>query len=1032
MTEIPLARVREVFEGALDLPEAERRAYLARECGSDTELRDRVDALLAAAERDDAFLSEPTAAHTGSRWFIDTAPGAITESAGSWIGPYKLLEQVGEGGFGTVFMAEQEQPVRRRVALKIIKAGMDTRQVIARFEAERQALAMMDHPGIARVLDAGATGSGRPYFVMELVRGDPITVYCDRNALTTAERLRLFTQVCHAVQHAHQKGVIHRDLKPANVLVTVADGKPVPKVIDFGIAKAIETRLTEKTLFTELRALLGTPAYMSPEQAQVSGVDIDTRSDVYSLGVLLYELLTGTTPFDTKSLMAAGLAEIQRIIREVEPEKPSTRISTSRANQSELAAQRQTDPGRLSALIRGDLDWIVMKALEKDRTRRYQTATDFAADVERHLAGEAVLAAPPSRAYRVRKFVRRHRVGATASAFVVLSLAGGVVGTTLGLVRAERRRVEAEKAREQTQQVSEFHASMLRGIDILGMGQGIKDRVREQVQEGLARQYVGDAAERRKRTPEEIEAALAVFDEVVGAAKLGDVARGVVAEFVLARAAEALEEQFADQPLVRAQVHSAIGTTYGKLALHSAGEAHLKEALAIRERELGEVHELVAYSLQDLGELHHGEGNYGAAEPLFRRAIDIYPRVHGEKCEHLATALAYLARVTPDPAEAEQLNRRALAIRRELLGDRDPYTAESMADLAATLASRGDITAAEALYTEALAILHEVYGEKNPLEPRIRNDMALMLWESDPESSERLLREVIEMRRARWSGDPELSLTLNDLGMLLQERGGCAEAEELFLEALEMQRKLLGDENRHVAHTLNNLSRLYLQTGNAIAAEARLKELLAICHKVFGADHQYTVSTGSSLGELLCLKGDYDAAEAVYRGAVDSTRRSLGERQPPTDEAPLARALMNLGRFLITQGKHTEAEPVLQECLAIRERALPPDSPDYWLVANTRSMLGGAIAGQSTALLASDASAPIAKLAEAEPLLLGSGRWLIENAERIPEHVRADRLREAMERIVETYETWDSIAPGSGKAEQAAAWRAELERKAGP
>ena len=333
----------------------------------------------------------------------------MTEVPGTVIGPYKLLEQIGEGGFGVVFMAEQQRPVRRRVALKVIKPGMDTRQVIARFEAERQALALMDHPNIARVLDAGATESGRPYFVMELVRGIPLSEFCDQNRLTVGERLELFITVCHAVQHAHQKGIIHRDIKPNNVLVTLHDGTPVAKVIDFGVAKATGQQLTEKTLFTSFAQMIGTPLYMSPEQAEMSGLDVDTRSDIYSLGVMLYELLTGTTPFDQERMRTAGYDEVRRIIREEEPAKPSARISTLNRAATTVSANRKSDPSRLSQLFRGELDWIVMKALEKDRNRRYETAAAFAADVQRYLDDEAVEACPPSARYRFRKFARRNK-----------------------------------------------------------------------------------------------------------------------------------------------------------------------------------------------------------------------------------------------------------------------------------------------------------------------------------------------------------------------------------------------------------------------------------------------------------------------------------------------------------------------------------------------------------------------------------------------------------------------------------------------
>ncbi len=418
-------KAKVIFLDAIEKYAPEQWAcYLDEACAGDGPLRARVDRLLRARAQLGSFHEAPKPS------LVATTDEPLTERPGTLIGPYKLMEQIGEGGMGLVFVAEQQQPVRRKVALKVIKPGMDTREVIARFEAERQALALMEHPHIARVLDAGATASGRPYFVMELVKGVPITQFCDDNRLTPRQRLELFLSVCQAVQHAHQKGIIHRHVKPSNVLVTSHDGTPVVKVIDFGVAKAVGQQLTEKTLYTGFAQMIGTPLYMSPEQAGMSGLDVDTRTDLYALGVLLYELLTGTTPFEGARLRQAGYDEIRRIIREEEPVKPSTRISTLGQAATTVSGNRQSDPKKLGQLMRGELDWIVMKALEKDRNRRYETASAFAADVQRYLHDEPVQACPPSARYRLRKFVRKHKTWlATAAAFAALLLLGVAAST---------------------------------------------------------------------------------------------------------------------------------------------------------------------------------------------------------------------------------------------------------------------------------------------------------------------------------------------------------------------------------------------------------------------------------------------------------------------------------------------------------------------------------------------------------------------------------------------------------------------------
>jgi non-specific serine/threonine protein kinase/serine/threonine-protein kinase len=577
-----LKNIDHIFWDALQIDCAiDRAAYVARACGDDEQLRRLIEKLLVAQPRAGRFLEKPLRFDTTAEIVV------LTEKPGTQIGPYRLLQQIGEGGFGVVFLADQTTPIRRKVALKIVKPGMDTRQVIARFEAERQALAMMDHTNIAKVYDAGATDNGRPYFAMELVHGVPITEYCDQCNLTTRERLELFFTVCQAVQHAHEKGVIHRDIKPTNVLVAMQDGRPAPKIIDFGIAKAIEQRLTEATLTTAFAQMIGSPLYMSPEQAELSALGVDTRSDIYSLGVLLYELLAGTTPFDKDRLHAASYDEMRRIVREEEPPKPSARISTLAADlATTVAVNRRTDPRRLSQTIRGDLDWIVMMAIEKNRNRRYETASALARDIQRFLRDEPVKACPPSITNRLRKYGRRNKV---TLAFATL-LACGLLYLGYSNLAIKRERDARGSALAQANAIAELLYEMLASAS---------------------------------SSPDTIKGPDYTVREL-----LDDFSNG-------------LGNRLADQPEVEAAIRTTIGKSYWRLGENETAELHLKKALDLRRQSLDSSNDSVATSLMDyainLGDL----GRFSEAESCATEAISLYKTAHRKQDVANALAEAY-------------------------------------------------------------------------------------------------------------------------------------------------------------------------------------------------------------------------------------------------------------------------------------------------------------------------------------------------------------------------------------------------------
>ena len=802
-----------------------------------------------------------------------TSPGAGGADSGSpsvdRIGHYTLVRLLGEGGMGAVYLAEQKAPVERRVALKVIKLGMDTREVVARFEAERQALAVMDHPGIARVFDGGATDTGRPFFVMEFVEGEPITRFCDRNNLTIHERVALFIDVCRAVQHAHQKGIVHRDLKPSNVLVTFQDGRPASKIIDFGIAKAIEKRLTNQTFATGFGQFVGTPAYMSPEQLGLTGQDVDTRADIYSLGVLLYELLAGVRPFESREI-ETGLRLIDAIQNE-EPARPSARLTEIAADtQKGIAASRKTDTGALRRVLERDLDWIALKAIEKDRSRRYDTANTLAGDLQRYLNNEPVSARPPSRSYRMRKFVARHRFGVSAAAamLALIIASAGVILVQSVRVARERDRAATEAAKALS--INEFLQQMLASANPTGTG---------------------------SRTVTVVEA--------------------------LSAAERRLHGTLGTQPEVAAAVRRTLAGTYQGLGEFDSAERILNEAVNTA-RAANRRQDLVA-DLAQLADLHRDRHAREEALRVGREALDLARASGGapEQIVEIQFIIAETLRENGDTDAALPLATEVLDARRRIFGADSFPVASSYQQLANIVAAKGDLARAQQLRQQAVDLMRKVRGPQHFTTTQALNDLATShLARDEFEKALEALEEVTAGQRATL-GDthPALATTVENLANVLFRLNRHPEAVAKLEEVLAIRRKAFGDDSMPVARTMFNLGQVYTSTKDLERAETTLPDAVTRLERALGAKHPDMISAYRGLGTLRDAQDRWPEGLALFEKSLALSVETSGP-----DSATTATSHYRLARRLTARKLYAEAEPHLLRAREIMLKTLGADA----------------------------------------------------------------------------------------------------------
>lgn len=1109
-------RVRALFEAALELPDpAERAGFLERACGGDDALRTRVEELLAVYERpaSDAESSivetpadeqgtdaDPDPNRTTARpvdalmavagnveetvaYRREGEPAAALEGM-VIAGRYTIRREIGEGGMGSVYLADQSQPVKRQVALKLIKAGMDSRMVLARFDSERQALAIMDHPNIAKVLDAGTTENGRPFFVMELVKGTPLTQYCDEHRMGLPERLALFRQICSAVQHAHQKGIIHRDLKPTNILVETHDDQGVPKVIDFGLAKATGgLRLSDHSLHSAFGTVAGTPLYMAPEQATFNAIDIDTRADIYALGVILYELLTGSTPIRQDEFRRAALDEMLRVIREVDPPTPSSRISSSDTLPS-VAATRQVEPARLGRFVRGDLDWIVMKALAKERQRRYESPLALAHDIERFLNHEPVSAGPPSATYRLKKFVRRNQLTVSAAAFILLALVVGFVVATVGLVEANRQRriadgrlVEVRKRLAQRDKANEILLSVFKDLNPRDERQKKKplDAILGERLDAAAAQLEGEAI----TDP----VGVARMQSALGESQIG-LGHYSQARELFAKAHDAYKTHLgADHKDTLATINNvALSYYYG--GQYEKALPLLKETLAARRAKSGPDDSDTLEVMGNMGGCYRALGRLDLAIPLFEEVVPMMTVILGRDHPSTLGIMNVLALSYQDTAQyqlAIPLFEETLELRARELGADHPATLTTMNNLAIALQNTGQLNKSLPLFEKTLELTKAKLGPDHPETLNSASNLAdayraggnypkaiALLEDTIPRMKAQLGRDHPETlvamgnlgRAYRFGGQAERAVALHEeslalmkvklgpnhpqtltntinLGNAYSDAKRYDDALRISQEAFALSKAKLGADHPSTLIVMGNVARGYLNLGKVDQAVSLLEQTVARMKATIGADHPTTLTNVANLADAYRAARKLDRALPLYEQAFTLQRAKLGPNHPATlssmaslamaekesgkldaaatrmlalaelakaqggDESPRRLgAMAALGEIQLLRKAWTDAESILREVLAIREKI----EPNAWTTFNARSMLGAALLGQE-------------QYDAAEPLLKSGFQGLKDHATDIPPQGRTF-LGQAVDRLI-------ALAEATNKPDDAARWRAE-------